>query len=359
MAYTTINKSTDYFNTKTYSGNGGTQSLTGVGFQPDFTWIKQRTGTTWHNLYDAVRGVTKAIASNDTGAEGTRATGLTAFDSDGFSLGSDSNANAGSGSTYASWNWKAGTTSGQATNSYSTITPTSISFNQTSGFSIIKYTGNATAGAGVPHGLGVAPKMVITKNLDSSSYGWYCYHASLGATKSLYLHNSDAVVTSNDRWNGWVPDATNVSLGTNTGTNGANNMIMYCFAEKTGYSKIGSYTGNGNANGTFVYTGFKPAFIIFKRTDNTGNWYIKDNKRSGTAALQNFGQMNPNQTQYPSADTSSVENKTSGYAMDILSNGFKARGTDSGINASGGSYIYMVFAEAPLVGTNGVTAKAR
>ena len=358
MAYTTINKSTEHFNTKLISGNGSTQNITGLDFQPDLIWMKRRNATGHNRLIDAVRGSNKIIQSDLTNAEGTDATYVTSFNSDGWSIGSNTDVNA-SGGTAVGWNWKAGTTSGQATNSYSTITPTSISFNQTSGFSIIKYTGNATAGAGVPHGLGVAPKMVITKNLDSSSYGWYCYHASLGATKSLYLHNSDAVVTSNDRWNGWVPDATNVSLGTNTGTNGANNMIMYCFAEKTGYSKIGSYTGNGNANGTFVYTGFKPAFIIFKRTDNTGNWYIKDNKRSGTAALQNFGQMNPNQTQYPSADTSSVENKTSGYAMDILSNGFKARGTDSGINASGGSYIYMVFAEAPLVGTNGVTAKAR
>ena len=348
MAYTTINKSTEHFNTKLYTGNGATNAITGVGFEPSLTWIKNRSREPEsHVLYDAVRGATKRIQSNLTSAESTKTNGLTAFGSDGFTVDSAGQSNY-NGDNIASWNWKAGTTSGQATNSYSTITPTSISFNQTSGFSIIKYTGNATAGAGVPHGLGVAPKMVITKNLDSSTYGWYCYHASLGATKSLYLHTSDAVVTSNDRWNGWVPDATNVSLGTNTGTNGANNMIMYCFAEKTGYSKIGSYTGNGNADGTFIYTGFKPAWVMIKRTDSTNNWIILDNKRDTD---------NPNNVELQA--NSSNADDTANIRFDMLSNGFKTRATTNANNASSGTYIYMAFAEAPLVGSNNVPCTAR
>jgi hypothetical protein len=346
MAYTTINKPSEHFNTKLYTGNGGTNALTGVGFEPSLTWIKCRDDTHNPNWFDAVRGVTKRISSHSTAAESTVANSLTSFNNDGFTLGASGGENSNN-NTYASWNWKAGTTSGQATNSYSTITPTSISFNQTSGFSIIKYTGNATAGAGVPHGLGVAPKMVIVKNLDSSSYGWYCYHVSLGATKSLYLHNSDAEVTSNDRWNGWLPDATNVSLGTNAGTNGSNNMIMYCFAEKTGYSKIGSYTGNGSADGSFVYTGFKPAFLMVKRTDSADNWTINDNKRVGYNVDNNELFANLSNAE----DTNDV--------LDLVSNGFKLRHTAGRHNTSGGTYIYMAFAEAPLVGSNGVTAKAR
>jgi len=349
MAYTTINKSSDYFNTKLFTGNGGTQAVTGVGFQPDWVWIKNRASGN-HRITDAVRGVTKEIYSDLTNAETTNSIGLTAFGTDGFTVGSSNDYNANNGNI-ASWNWKAGTTSGQATNSYSTITPTSISFNQTNGFSIIKYTGNATAGAGVPHGLGVAPKMVMVKNLDSSSYGWYCYHASLGATKSLYLHNTDAVVTSNDRWNGWVPDATNVSLGTNHGVNGgSNNIIMYCFAEKTGYSKFGSYTGNGNSDGPFVNLGFRPAFVLGKRTDNAGGWWMSDNKRSNGFNLNN---------DYVLADSSNAEQDDGSFASDFLSNGFKCRATNGNFNANGGTYIYMAFAEAPLVGTNNIPATAR
>ena len=168
MAYTTINKSSDYFNTKLYTGNGSTQSITGVGFQPDWTWIKNRDTTTNHVAYDAVRGQTKRLEPNTTDAEDTKSNGLTSFDSDGFSVGS-ANENNNNGQNIVSWNWKAGTTSGQATNSYSTITPTSISFNQTSGFSIVKYTGNGTAGAGVPHGLNAKPQMIFVKKTNGST----------------------------------------------------------------------------------------------------------------------------------------------------------------------------------------------
>jgi len=356
MAYTTINKSSLHMNTKLYTGNGGTQAVTGVGFQPDWVWTKCRNDSHNHNIFDAVRGITKRIHSDTTASETTNAESLKSFDSDGFTMGTQTNVNQNSG-TYASWNWKA---NGQgSSNTDGSINTTYTSANTTSGFSIIKYTGNGTNNATVGHGLGVTPTLLIGKCLGTTA-NWQVVgnFGSLTEGKYLILNEPSAIGTSSNV--SFDASATTVKFQGGQGINiSGQPHIAYCFAEKTGYSKFGSYVGNGNADGTFVYTGFKPAWIMFKRTDNTGNWYIKDNKRSGTSAGQNFGQMNPNQTQYPSADTSSVENKTSGYAMDILSNGFKTRGTDSGINASGGTYIYMAFAEAPLVGTNDVTAKAR
>ena len=347
MAYTTINNSRNYFEPKNWTGDGSaSRNITGVGFEPNWVWVKCRNSTVSHAVYDSVRGASKLINTNTTSAEGTNAA-VNAFISDGFTVNSDSYVN-GNGLQYMSWNWKAGTTSGQATNSYSTITPTGISFNQTSGFSIIKYTGNATAGAGVPHGLGKAPKMVMTKNLDSSSYGWYCYHASLGATKNIYLHTADAEVTSNDRWNGWVPDATNVSLGTNAGTNGTNNMIMYCFAEIPGFSKFGSYVGNSSTDGPFVYTGFKPAFLITKVTSTTGDWEMVDWKRASSVNPINKD-LRPN-----NSDTETTSN-----FVDFYSNGFKIRTTGSNWNSNGEKYVYMCFAQAPLVGSNNVPAAAK
>jgi hypothetical protein len=342
MAYTTINKSTDNFNTKTYSGNGGTQSLTGVGFQPDFTWIKQRTGTTWHNLYDAVRGVTKAIACNDTDAEDTRATGLTAFDSDGFSLGSDSNANAGSGSTYVSWNWKAGGGQGSS-NTAGSINTTYTSANTTAGFSISQYTGtgsNATVG----HGLGVAPKFIIVKCVSHASE-WIVYYGD--ATDYLKFNEANATADDSTRWNDTAPTNSVFSLGTQGDINtSGRTYIAYCFAEKTGFSKIGSYVGNGNADGTFVYTGFKPAWIMAKKSNSTGNWVIVDTKRDGYNGANDTLQAN----------VTDVE--SGGNRFDIYSNGFKARSTSSYSNSSGDTFIYMAFGQT-LVGTNNIPATAR
>ena len=359
MAYTTINKSSDHFNTVLYTGNGGTKSVTGVGFQPDWVWVKSRVATHNHFLWDAVRGVQNRISSNLTTAEGSDTNGLTSFDSDGFTLGDKGSINSNT-DTYASWNWLAGTTSGISTDSYSTITPTSYSFNATNGCSIVKYNGNGTAGAGVPHGLGVAPKIVIVKNTASGSTGWYCYHKDIGAANVIYLNSNAGSSNSSTVWNGWNTDTFNFYLGTNTGVNDSGTAhIAYCFAEKTGYSKIGSYNGNGNVDGNFLYLGFKPAFFMYKRTDTLGNWGMKDNKRSGSSALQDFGQFNPNQTENPSANLNNVENKASGFAVDFLSNGIKIRGGDGNLNTNGGSYIYMAFAEAPLVGSNNVPCTAR
>ena len=342
MAYTTINKSTDNFNTKTYSGNGGTQSLTGVGFQPDFTWIKQRTGTTWHNLYDAVRGVTKAIACNDTDAEDTRATGLTAFDSDGFSLGSDSNANAGSGSTYVSWNWKAGGGQGSS-NTAGSINTTYTSANTTAGFSISQYTGtgsNATVG----HGLGVAPKFIIVKCVSHASE-WIVYYGD--ATDYLKFNEANATADDSTRWNDTAPTNSVFSLGTQGDINtSGRTYIAYCFAEKTGFSKIGSYVGNGNADGTFVYTGFKPAFVLLKNTTDAADWNLKDSKRPG------YNQVND--ILYPNLNNAEEH----GGDIDILSNGFKVRTTAANTNNNGSTYIYMAFGQT-LVGTNNIPATAR
>ena len=345
MAYTTINKHTDNFNTKIYSGNGSTQSLTGVGFQPDFTWIKQRTGSTWHNLYDAVRGATKAIASNDSGAEGTRATGLTAFDSDGFSLGSDSNANAGSGSTYASWNWKA---NGAGSTNYDGTTNSTVSVNTTAGFSIVKYVG-ADAVRTVGHGLGVKPNMIIVKRLGSTG-AWQGYHSSLGATKYLRLDSTGASDTSTARWNDTEPTSSVFTLGTSAHVNERGDYIAYCFAEKTGYSKIGSYVSNNSSNGVFVYTGFKPKFILIKAVNEAVDWRIYDSER--------LGYNNKNYYLEPNNNTS--EGTTdSGSNWDMLSNGFKFYTSEAEINGgAGNNYIYMAFGQS-LVGSNNVPCTAR
>jgi hypothetical protein len=336
-----------------YTGNSSTQSITGVGFQPDWVWIKERSGSEHHSLYDAVRGATKEIASNRTNVESTVATSLTGFDSDGFTLGSWSRTNNNS-DTFASWNWKAGTTGSGTTTGSGEARAYSYSVNTTAGFSIITYKGNGTSGHQIPHHLGVVPKMIITKNRDVVQ-NWRVYHASLGATKYLDLNEYSAVGTANSRWNDTEPTSTVFTVGTNSGTNGntvsgGNNMIAYCFAEKTGYSKFGSYTGNGSTDGTFVYTGFKPKFILMKRTD-TGNsydnWYLFDNKRDG---------FNPHNKKIE-ANVDSTESSDTGL-FDLLSNGFKLRTTNSNNNGSGGTFIYMAIGQS-LVGSNGVTAKAR
>ncbi len=282
MAYTTINKSTDYFNTKLFTGNGGTNAITGVGFQPDWVWLKNRSNADDHSFYDAVRGATKRLKSDTNGAETTQSNGLTAFGTDGFTVGDHGGVN-GNGNNIVSWNWKGGTTSGQATNQYSTITPTSISFNQTSGFSIVKYTGNGTAGAGVPHGLNAKPQMIFVKKINGAT-DWMIFTQpninTSNATKYLKLNETDAETTSNTVWNGWQPDTTNFSLGTNSYVNNSgDNYIAYVFAKKTGYSKFGSYTGNNSQLGPFIYTGFKPAFVLIKCISGADRWFMSDNKR--------------------------------------------------------------------------------
>jgi hypothetical protein len=349
MAYSSIVKPGDYFNTKLYTGNAGTQSITGVGFQPDWVWCKGRSFVDNHISFDAVRTATKVLKPNLTAAESTVAATLTSFDSDGFSLGSDGEINANN-QTFVSWNWKAGNSAGSS-NSDGSLTST-VSVNTTAGFSIVKYTGSSSAST-IGHGLGVEPKMIIVKNL-TDGYEWAVYHKDVGNNKFMSLDLSNNPSTSTV-FNNTTPTSSVFSCGGNqiyTNYTGKQ-YIAYCFAEKKGFSKFGSFTGNGNANGTFIYTGFKPAFYIVKRFDNTGSWIIKDNKRPG---------YNVNGT-YLVADTTIAEATGSGnLATDEYSNGFKMKGNSAAINADGGTYIYLAFAENPLVansGTDGVPATAR
>ena len=347
MAYTTINKSTDNFNTVTYTGNGSTNAITGVGFQPDFTWIKRRDGgTTSHQLFDAVRGVTKRLYSNTTDAENTNATTLTAFGTDGFTVGSNTGVNP-NGNGVVAWNWKAGTGAGSA-NTDGSINTTYTSVNTTAGFSISKYTGNGTTGATVGHGLGAIPKWIIVKRLDSGTTNFQVYHSSMGAEKYIQLNTTSGQSDSDVLWNDTAPTNQVFSLGNYSHVNyNGSPHIAYCFAEKTGYSKFGSYTGNGNTDGTFIYTGFKPAFIMQKKTSGTSDWVIYDNKRDTSNVVTQ--ELKPNSNAAESSNTN----------IDILSNGFKQRANYAYTNNSGATYIYIAFAEAPLVGSNNVPCTAR
>jgi hypothetical protein len=333
MAYTTIDKPSDYFNTVLYSGTGSSQAITGVGFQPDWVWIKNRTGTNWHTLYDVIRGTTKVLNSNQSEAESTDATGLTSFDSDGFTHGSGGNGNVNGGS-FVSWNWLASNTT--ASNSNGSIT-SSVSASTTAGFSIVSYTGNATSGATVGHGLSSQLDVIFIKNRTDAE-AWQTYHRPLGATHHLSLNATSSAQDNDTRFNDTDPTSSVFTLGNNDTVNkNSSNFIAYCFAEVKGFSKFGSYTGNGNADGTFVYTGFKPAFIIFKRTSGTGNWQLLDNKRTG---------FNPeNHTQYPNSNLADQDETDA----NIFSNGFKLTNTGTDGNGSGSTYIYMAFAEAPFV----------
>jgi len=351
MAYTTINKPSEHFNTKLYTGNGGTNALTGVGFEPSLTWIKCRDDTHNPNWFDAVRGVTKRISSHSNAAESTVANSLTSFNSDGFTLGASGGENSNS-NTYASWNWKAN--GAGSANTDGSINST-VSANTTNGFSIVKYTGTAS-NATVGHGLGAVPKMIIVKNLISSGGSaehWYVYHASLGNNKDLLLNLTNDASNTVTTWNNTTPTSSVFSIGSGDGVNKSSEAnIAYCFAEKTGYSKFGSYTGNGNADGTFVYTGFKPAFVIVKCFSTSADWQLADNKRTTSGNNVIDKEVRPNLS---NAETGG----TDGRYIDFISNGFKLRQGFGNWNASGETYIYMAFAEAPLVGTNGVTAKAR
>ena len=346
MSYSNIDKSTNFFNTKLYTGNGSTQSISSVGFQPDWTWIKQRNGTGWHNVYDAVRGSTKRLQTNDTGAESTITNSITSFDSDGFSLGSNGDTN-GSSNTTVSWNWKAN--GAGSANTDGTIN-TTVSANTTSGFSIISYTGTGGTSQTLGHSLGVKPKMFIVKCrsnageywgtwIDTDGDGTSNYRMSLNATDAAY--GSDPISFSNSLIT--LPSSANTQWDGSGRT-----YIGYAFAEKKGYSKFGSYTGNGNADGTFIYTGFKPAFVIMKETtDSSTNWLMYDNKRTVAG--------NPNtKVIYPNLSN----NEGTGLDWDFLSNGFKCRNNNGGVNGSGQNYIYMAFAEEPLVANVGASIPA-
>jgi len=362
MAYTTINKPSDYFNTLTWTGNGtNPRSFTGVGFQPDLVWSKRRNDAAGHNLFDVIRGTgaNAELCSNSTGAEGGNSAEtygyLNSFDSDGFSVQTGSTDNTywnTNTHTYVAWNWLADNTSGSS-NTDGTIT-SNVSANTTSGFSIVSYTANGTAGATIGHGLGAVPQVIITKDRSATS-NWFMYHVGTDATapedKYMELESTDAVQDF-PVWNDTAPTSSVFSIGTASGNNtNGNDIIAYCFAEKKGFSKFGSYTGNGSSDGTFVYTGMRPAFVIVKRTDSStnGNWVMHDSARGGSNVID--ARLFPN--------TSDAESSNGNGAIDFLSNGFKYRTSSDGQNGSGNAMFYMAFAENPLVTTGKVPATAR
>jgi hypothetical protein len=307
-------------------------------------WLKGLLGDTDFQQFwfDAVRGATKHVNSNSTIAEVTDVNSLTAFDSDGFTVGTTYGVNA-STKNFVTWNWKAGTTTGIDTTG-STITPDGYSFNQTSGMSIIKYTGNNTSGALVPHGLGAVPGLIIVKELDINY--WVVFHEAMGATKYLYLNETSAAGTNINKWNDTAPTSVLFSLGNSGEVNASgDDYIAYCFTGIQGYSKFGTYEGNGNANGTFVYTGFRPAFIMTKSIDSTSAWHIFDEKRLG---------YNPDNNELE-ADTYAAQGTSD--MIDIVSNGFKCRQSYDPNVAE--TYIYVAFAQSPFVNSNGAPTNAR
>jgi hypothetical protein len=341
---------TAYFNTVLYTGNGSTQSITGVGFQPDFVWLKERSSTSGHRFTDAVRGAGYSMASESTDAENYASNRITSFDSDGFSLGNAGAFNESS-QTYVAWNWKANGSG--SSNTDGTITST-VSANTTAGFSIVSYTGNTATDTNytVGHGLSQTPDLLIIKNRDwaSSVSAWQTWHTSIGnntlALDTTNANNSgDFTKFLNQQPNSTVFTVradTSVTTGNRYRTNGqVNNYIAYCFHSVEGYSKFGSYTGNGSTDGPFVYTGFRPAFLMVKlSTASGGNWLIADSTRSPQNVADEILRGN----------TSGAE--TDSDYFDFLSNGFKIRDSLTGLNGSGNTYIYMAFAENPFKYSN-------
>jgi hypothetical protein len=355
MAYTVINKPASYFNTVLYTGDDTTsRSITGVGFKPDFTWIKSRSNAYYHELYDAVRGFSsttngRVLYSNVTSAEGTPNT-FNSFNTDGFTVSKQTGETGtnGTGSTYVAWNWLGANTT--VSNTSGTITST-VSANTTAGFSIVRYTGNGTNGATVGHGLGVTPKFIIVKNRGTTG-AWQVFAQAASTdmkNKYITLNTTNALSGGVDPsvWSGNNPTSSVFYIGTSGDVNtNSGTYIAYCFADIKGFSKFGSYTGNGSTDGTFVYTGFKPAFLLTKRTDGVDSWVLYDNKRNTFNVEDKY--LLPN-----------LSNSEDTFIMyDFVSNGFKLRTTGSQ-NTSGWNLIYMAFAENPFVSATAIPTTAR
>ena len=351
MAYTTIDDPTAYFNTVLYTGNNTTDTaITGIGFEPNWVWVKRRSSTQFHGLYDSVRGATKQLASNSTNAEDTNTESLKSFDSDGFTIGTSARLNASS-ETYVSWNWLAGGSA--SSNSNGSIT-SSVSANTTAGFSIVTYTGNGTAGATVGHGLGAVPKWFFVKRRNAGG-GWVVYHEDVGNTKIQELHDQAASQTSSAAWNNTSPSSSTFTLGDYTSTNtSGGTYIAYCFAEIKGYSKFSSLFSNNSNDGTFAYTGFSPAFVMLKGdvSDTWSDWYMFDNKRKTFNLNDVYLRANENTAEDGAGDN---------YAqIDMLSNGFKIRRDSNwGYGDNNLELYYMAFAESPFVSSGGVPTTAR
>ena len=346
MAYISF-KPSAFFNNVLYTGNAGTNAITGVGFQPDMIWNKRRDSDANHYLVDSVRGTGEELRPNTTNHSAGDGSLMSSFDSDGYTLGSSNSMNTNS-ATYVSWNWKGGTTSGITTNGSTVITPSGYSFNATSGVSILKYTGNGNTTTKVAHGLGSVPKMIIIKKTSAAGDNWKVYHVSVGNTTALQLDNTGATSGGSDNFYDTTPDTVNFTLGNHTSVN-ANGAtyIAYVFAEKKGFSRFGAYTGTGSADGAYVYTGFKPAFVLIKSSSTAMYWHIFDNKRLGYNPY-NY-RLNPNASEAETTTTNHV---------DLLSNGFKIKTDQQQFGTNGANYIYMAFAAEPLVSSNNIPATA-
>ena len=324
MAYTTIDDPSAYFQAKLHTGTGSEHAVSGIGFAPNWVWIKSRSDAHDHFIHDTVRGATKRLNSLNTDAEATVAEGLKSFDSDGFTMGTNGNINEDD-ETFVSWNWKE---------------------TADAGFDIVSYTGSGSAKT-VAHNLGVKPDVIICKS-RSGVEEWRPYFSALGATYAMRLNGTNTKDDDAGYWNDVEPTSSVFTVGTNAGTNGSSvTFIAYCFSAKQGYSKFGSYKGNDNANGTFVYLGFSPAWVMIKRIDSVNDWIILDNKRNP---------INPSNERIL-ANTNAAAS-TANTMVDFLSNGFKPRSTYGGIN-SANNFIYMAFAEQPFVTSTGVPATAR
>jgi len=348
MAYTNIDDPSAYFQTAIWSGDGSTQTITNDGnsdLQPDWIWIKQRTSNQWHTVTDTSRGLTKYQYTNSNSQEGTVTNIVTASNTDGFSLGSDQRGNASS-QTYVGWQWAAngGTT---ASNTDGDIT-TTVQVNQDAGFSIIQYTGSGTTNDTIGHGLGVTPSRVIFKRRDVGNGNW---DIQIDGTSRNTLNLAEASATN------VLSSFSSTTVGLSTGGDAQKNVsgskyTAYAFAEKQGYSKFGSYVGNGvNNNGPFVYLGFKPRFIMIKSTTNTGAHYMWDTKRSSFNGMDD----------YINAAEADAEGTNGILTIDALSNGFKVMntGTNNGTNQSGTTYLYYAFAEHPFTTSTGIPTTAR
>lgn len=325
----------DYFDVDIYTGTGASHERSEFTFQPDFVWFKGRNVAYGHQLFDSVRGANERLSSNVTNAEFTDTDALMSFDSDGFTMGTEDGINQ-STKTYVAWAWKANGSG--VSNTDGSITST-VSANTTSGFSIVSYTGTG-ANATVGHGLDSAPEVIIGKSRDNGSTHWNVYHTSTGNTGIMQLDRTTAFYANSVYWQNTSPSSTVFTIGTQSEMNNNNeDIIAYCFHSVEGFSKFGSYTGNGSADGSFVFCGFRPAFILVKRTNAVEDWFMYDDKRSASGGFNVLGErLKPN---------TSDSGYTTAY-VDFVSNGFKWRVSGTGQNGSGDSYIFMAFSANPF-----------
>ena len=345
MAYSTIDDPTLYFNTVLYAGTGSEQTVSGVNFSPGLTWLKSRSNGQPNVLSDSVRGGNKQLYSADTQAETTYGQYLKSFNSDGFVLGTDSGINQSS-QTFVSWNWKAGGSASNNTDGNKTI---SLSVNTTAGFSVGTYAGTGQDST-IGHGLGAVPDWLMIKNRSSGSRKWQLWHNGLtGTNKYLAIDRSDAELTDSASWDNTAHSNTVWNTyGSGEANQNGENFVCYAWTSIQGFSKFGSYTGNANANGPYIYTGFRPAWIMTKQINGGSSWIVHDNKRDPINAV----------TEYFTVEEPDAAG-TLANSFDLCSNGFKVRTSNGDRNSSGDSFAYWAFAESPLVNSEGIPNNAR